>query len=192
MSTCISGLSCTLQWKQLFQRLRPFSCMGYLHAMAWGLRGGWNPAVQLRVQKTKCSWPESRSVCSCWAASWASLDTRSTQFSNVKRSHLSSPGNRGAAKASGKEIKPLSAPQETRIWNDQLGVCRMEAKTTQNLEQITVLLQQLYPSSPRRKIKLQWSRFTIIRQHKIRGNFFPVWINLPKLMNIKDFSICYM
>lgn len=98
-----------------------------------------------------------------------------------KEKSWSSPGNREAAKAIGKEIKPLSTPQETHIWNDQLGVCRMEAKAAQNLEQITVLLQQLYPSSPRRKIKLLWSRFTTIRQHKIRGIFFPVWLNLATI-----------
>lgn len=100
----------------------------------------WGTAPSSTAQETRYSWLKSRwSTWSCWEALVSISGCMQYPFLKYREKSWSSPGNRGAARAIVKEIKPLSAPQETRIWNDQLGICRMEAKTALNLVQINVL-----------------------------------------------------
>lgn len=68
--------------------------------------------------------------CSCWAATLSLSGCTQYPIPKSREKPWSCTEKTVTARAIGKEIKSLSAPQETHIWNDQLDVCGIEAKTT--------------------------------------------------------------
>lgn len=193
---------------QSFRRLRPFLSAILCPVMLWDLLtlwpgdgGGGSPGspAQGSPNTELLDGAKKSQPCSSWAATLSLSGCIRCPNPKCREKSWSCAGKTVAARAIGKEIKSLSAPQEAHIWNDQLDVYGIEAKTTQNLLQINVLLQQLYLSTPSEKNQasvtlvynckvtqsLNWSKFFQFGSVFLQQNLmdFPVY-NMWELLLI--------